>query len=345
MKSSSISSKILERFIRKRDEKRMTQKAQGLVSDIGGTNIRFAIADRGSLSQIEELKCADYAGPVEAALAYCQKTGLENIPKVGVFDVAGPVEGDWFDMTNNDWAFSVEETAQRLGIDSLHLLNDFEAIALGIPQMESGDLSQIGGSAPVDGAPIAVIGPGTGLGTAGLLRIEGKHMPLPGEGGHVTMSVKTQREFDIIAALKQVKYSHVSAERVCSGKGLVNLYEAICHLDGVQDALALEPEEISEKGMNGECKICAECLDLLCGFLGVVAGNLAISLNAKGGVYIAGGIPARLGDYFLRSRFRREFEDKGRYTEYMKGIPAYLVTHPYIALHGLRYDLLQRGLI
>ncbi len=323
----------------------MTQEIYGLIGDIGGTNIRFALAGRDGIDRIEELKCEDFPGPVEAVRAYLERIGLEEVPAVGAFDVAGPVDGDWFDMTNNDWAFSVQETIEALGMESLHLLNDFEAVALGIPMMGGNDLIKLGSGHAEMYAPVAIIGPGTGLGAAGLITVEGQHIAIPGEGGHATIPAKTQREFDIFRTLKETKYSHVSAERVCSGKGLVNLYQAICALDGIENPPPLEPEEIGEKGLSGSCPVCAECIDLLCGFLGVVAGNLAITLNAKGGVYIAGGIPVKLGEYFLNSRFRAEFEDKGRYTEYMKSLPAYLVTHPYIALHGLQHDLLQRGLI
>ncbi len=317
----------------------------GLIADIGGTNIRLAIATRAGYNHVLELKCADYKGPAEAVQAYLQKIDMDVKPSVGVFDVAGPISGDHFKMTNNEWSFSVSDVQKKLGFDSLHLLNDFEAVALGIPMMTDKDLVKIGGGDIQKEAPIAVIGPGTGLGAASVITKDGLHIAVPGEGGHMTMPAKTRREFDIFQAMKENKYSHVSAERVCSGKGLVNLYKTICLLDRKSKAFDLTPKEISAKGMSGECDICAECLDLMCGFLGTIAGNMSLALGAHGGVYIAGGIPVKLGEYFLNSRFRSEFEDKGRFRDYMESIPTFLVTHPYIALHGLQHDLVQRNLI
>ena len=318
---------------------------KGLIADIGGTNIRFAIADRGGYDHVCDLKCGDYTGPAEAAEDYFSRLSLTERPTCGVFDVAGPVDGDIFQMTNNSWRFSVSETARELGLDGLHLLNDFEAIALGIPMIQENDLLKIGGGEKVKGAPMSVLGPGTGLGAANIIDHQGLHIALPGEGGHITMPAKTQREFDIFYYMKTHKYSHTSAERVCSGKGLVNLYETICALDGKTPNANITPEEIGEHGLDGTCEICSECLDLMCGFLGTVAGNMAITHLSKGGVYIAGGIPVKLGNNFLTSRFRTEFEDKGRFRPLLESIPTYLVTHPYIALHGLQHDLVQRGLI
>ncbi len=313
----------------------------GLIADIGGTNARFALADENGFSHEKVLQCADYAGLQEAAQAYIN--GLGGIkPKCAAFAIAGPVTGDWFEMTNHVWKFSIEETRVALGLDSFTLMNDFKAIALAIPHLKSGDLKQVGnGDAPVAHAPIAVVGPGTGLGIASLAWDGDKYVAISGEGGHVTMPAKTQREFDLFRTLRY-KYHHISAERVCSGKGLVNIYNAIRILDGHEELADKTAQEIAEAAIAKTCPVSEEALDKMMAFLGSIAGNLALTLGSFGGVYIAGGIPAKLGDYFFTSRFRTEFEAKGRFNTYLSAIPTYLITHPFIAFVGLQHFLMQQ---
>lgn len=306
----------------------------GLIADIGATNARFALADQNGFYEQKVLPCADFPGIVDAAKAYLDMVDAK--PKRAAFAIAGPVLGDYFEMTNHLWVFSIKETKQALGFDEFALINDFEAIALGIPHLKPEDITQIGGTQNAQQrGTIGIIGPGTGLGVASLFWDGQKYRANAGEGGHVTIPAKTQREFDLFRTLRY-KYSHVSAERVCSGKGLVNIYNAIRTLDG-HDALPdRTPEEIAENAINKTCPACEEALDKMMGFLGNIAGNLALTLGASGGIYIAGGIPAKLGDYFFASRFRAEFEAKGRAGDYLKPIPTYLITHPYIAFVGLQ---------
>ncbi len=305
-----------------------------LIADIGATNARFALADKNGFYEQKILPCANFPGIVDAAKAYLG--GVKATPKKAAFAIAGPVSGDYFEMTNHVWAFSIKETQKALGLDDFALINDFEAIALGIPHLTPEDFTQIGGQqcAQPQGT-IGVIGPGTGLGVASLFWDGVQYRANAGEGGHVTIPAKTQREFDLVRTLRYT-YSHVSAERVCSGKGLVNIYNAIRIVDGRDDAPDLTPEEIAGHAMNKTCPMCEETLDKMMGFLGNIAGNLALTLGAKGGVYIAGGIPAKLGAYFFESRFLAEFEAKGRAGEYLKPIPTYLITHPYTAFVGLQ---------
>lgn len=307
---------------------------QSLIADIGATNARFALADERGFYEQKILPCADFPGIVEAVKAYMDMVGVQ--PKRAAFAIAGPVSGDYFEMTNHAWAFSIKETQKALDFDAFALINDFEAIALGIPYLKAEDLIQIGGDQSAqDQGTIGVVGPGTGLGVASLFWDGQKYRANAGEGGHVTIPAKTQREFDLFRTLRY-KYSHVSAERVCSGKGLVNIYNAIRILDGRDDMPDRTPEEIANNAISKSCAVCEEALDKMMGFLGNIAGNLALSLGAKGGIYIAGGIPAKLGDYFFASRFRDEFQAKGRAGEYLKPIPTYLITHPYIAFVGLQ---------
>lgn len=313
---------------------------KGLIADIGATNARFALADSDGIYAEKILACADYPNLDDAMADYLSGTG-ETIRQAAVA-IAGPVAGDYFAMTNNPWEFSVEAVRRKLDLEHFHLLNDFEAIALGVPHITQEHLVKIGEGEKQDGRTIGIIGPGTGLGVAGLFWDGGMYRPNPCEGGHVTMPAKTQREFDIFRTLRY-KYTHVSAERVCSGKGLTNIYNAIRILDGHDDLPAdLDPAEISRRALDQSCPVCAEALDKMMGFLGTIAGNLAVSLGAMSGIYIAGGIPAKLGDAFLNSRFRAEFENKGRMSDYLKRIPTYLITHPMIAFVGLQADLVRQ---
>ena len=312
----------------------------GLIADIGATNARFALADEQGVYEEKILQCDDHPTITGAAKDYLDFVKPDNPPKIASFAIAGPVTGDWFEVTNNHWKFSIEETRKELDLNSFHLMNDFEAIALALPHIEDKYLKKVGGGEGDLTRPRAVLGPGTGLGVASLAycKTNKTYIPMPAEGGHITMPAKTQREFDLFRTLRY-KYSHVSAERVCSGKGLVNLYNAIRILDGHEDLPDLTAPEISDAAMNKTCKVCEEALDKMCRFLGSTAGNLAISIGAFGGVYIAGGIPAKLGDFFFDSTFYEEFLSKGRFQKYLSDIPVYLVDHPYIAFIGLQADL------
>ncbi|HYD19803.1 MAG TPA: glucokinase [Patescibacteria group bacterium] len=306
-----------------------------IIADIGGTNARFALVDdAGSISAIEVLPCADFKSPAEAAQSYLDRIGAR--PKTGAFAVATPLDGtDIIAMTNHVWNFSISETMNALGLSSLRVINDFAALAYAVPHLTDKDRYQLGNGEAMKNMPIAIIGPGTGLGVAGVVFADGKPVTVTTEGGHVTMPAATAREFALFDWLKKSKYHHISAERVVSGKGLVNLYHAVCGVDGL-DLPELTPAEITGKALDESCLTCVEVLDLFCHFLGVVAGNLALSYGASGGLYIAGGIVPQLGEYFKASRFRESYLAKGRFSEYMERIPTYVITHPYPGLEGLK---------
>ncbi len=310
-----------------------------LIADIGATNARFALCGDEGIYAEKNLLCEDYPTLVDAARAYLQDLGGLQ-PRRAAFAIAGPVNGDYFKMMNHSWEFSIEQTRQTLGLDYFTVMNDFEAVARGVPHLDAASVKQVGGDkTPVPQSAIGIIGPGTGLGVASLVWANGEYIAVPGEGGHVTMAAKTQREFDLIRTLRY-KYRHVSAERVCSGKGLVNLYNAIRILDGHESLRDRTAEEISQAAIEKSCAVCEEALDKMMGFLGTVAGDLAVTLGAKGGIYIAGGIPAKLGGYFFNSRFRTEFEAKGRYESFLQPIPTYLITHKNIAFVGLQHAVM-----
>ena len=316
----------------------MAGNTLGLMADIGATNARFALSEGGEIRHIEVLKCDDYSGIVGAAKHYLEQIGVTDKPTVGAFSVAGPVRGDHFEMTNHPWSFSIESTKLHLNLRALEVMNDFKAMAMGVPHLKSKDVTQIGGGRAVSGEPIGIIGPGTGLGVGSLVWNGERYIPVSGEGGHVTMPAKTQREYDVFTVLRH-KYRHVSAERVCSGKGLVNIYNALKTLDDCRDLPVLTPEEISEKALADRCPVCVEALDMMMDFLGIVAGNLALTLGAHGGIYIAGGIIMQLGDSFEKSRFRQSFLAKGRLENYLSDIPTFVINDPFTAFLGLQDDI------
>ena len=191
-----------------------------LLSDIGATNVRFALlAPDGSVNRFESFRNLDYEMVTEAIDAYLATIAKDERPTAAAFAVAAPVIGDKITMLNSPWTFSMEGVRQRYGWSALHLVNDFVANALAVPQLKDDDFVQVGEGKAVDGEAIAVLGPGTGLGVAGLMRCGGKWTPIAGEGGHATLAPMDSREGAIIDILRR-QYAHVSAERVLSGPGL-----------------------------------------------------------------------------------------------------------------------------
>lgn len=306
----------------------------GLVADIGATNARFALADSSGFHDQETLSCSDFPGIVEAAQTYLSGHSPSKRPNRAILAIAGPVDGESFSMTNHAWSFTVSSVKKALALEDLLLVNDFHAVALAIPHIEPQYLRQIGGGQAVPGGTIGIIGPGTGLGVAALFWNGSEYIANPCEGGHVTAAARNGREFELFQYLRY-KYRHVSAERVCSGKGLVNLYTAIKGVDHLTDLPDLEAHEIAKAAMEGTCSVCVEALDIMMGVLGTVSGNLALTLGATGGIYVAGGIPPKLGTHLDNSRFRQEFEAKGRFDSYLKPIPTFVITHPQTAFVGL----------
>jgi len=304
-----------------------------LVADIGGTNARFALFDTHRRFYAEQtLVCADFSGLAAAGNAFLQSVGGVR-PKRAAVAVATPITGDWIQFTNSTWSFSTEAVRRELELEQLTILNDFTALALALPLLELEERRAVGGGEAVAGEPIALIGPGTGLGVSGLVWSGKRWIPLQTEGGHVTFSPTNEREWTISRILQR-QFGHVSPERLLSGPGLVNLHNALAELEGWPTE-ALTPADITDRALAGACGHCQDVLDLFCGALGTAAGNLAITLGARGGVYIGGGIVPRLGDYFAQSTFRRRFEDKGRFSSYLAAIPTWVITAANPALRGV----------
>jgi len=306
-----------------------------LVADIGGTNARFArLTADGAPTDFASLSCADYPDLKSAVDAYLDGAAPQDRPRRMVIAVASPVTGDRIEMTNRKWEFSVAALEAGLGLESLRVINDFTAVALSLRHLGADDVRQVGGGAGVPDAPIAVLGPGTGLGVSGLVPTgAGRWTPLSTEGGHVTLASTDARQHAVIGEMAR-RFDHVSVERAVSGQGLVNLHAALSALEG-HEAEQLAPSEITARARDGDDPICAEALAMFCAMLGTAAGDLALTLGARGGVYIAGGIVPALGENFAETVFRDRFESKGRFRGYMRAIPTFVITHPTPALLGL----------
>lgn len=310
-----------------------------LVGDIGGTNTRFALI-RGDLQPLEHaltLPTEQFEDLADAMQEYLQRVGSPVVERACIA-IANPITGDWLRMTNTHWSFSIEQTRLQLGLNQLRMLNDWEAMAMSGPVLKAADLFKIGAGDIQEGAPKGFIGPGTGLGVSSLTRShDGQWVACAGEGGHVTLAPTCNREIDILSVLLKT-YAHVSVERVVSGMGLENIYKAICELEGCE-AESLVAADITERALKANDVICEESLDRMCRFLGSAAGNLALTIGARGGIYVGGGIVGKLGKYFADSGFREAFEAKGRFKSYMEDIPTYVISAPQPALLGAAMGL------
>ncbi|MBL8395888.1 MAG: glucokinase [Candidatus Accumulibacter sp.] len=308
-----------------------------LVADIGGTHARFALlGETGAPEMVRILPVAGFAGPVEAIQAYLAELDDPSL-HAAALAIAAPVHQEPIRLTNATWTFTSDDIKSRLGLQQVLLLNDFTALALSLPHLGNNQLRQIGHGAPVDRATKAVLGPGTGLGVSGVLYHGGRWLALATEGGHCSLAPADGREASILA-LAWREFPHVSAERLLSGSGLPLLHRLVAAVDG-QPEEPLSTAEIVARAVGGQDAQCSAVVDTFCAMLGSVAGNLALTLGAQGGVYVGGGIIPRLGELFDRSSFRARFEAKGRFASYLAAIPTYVVLSPTPALLGAAHAL------
>ena len=314
-----------------------------LVADIGGTNARFGwlAEDSLSVSHVATLPAADHAGPADAAAHYLADLAVSlgtayRPPRAAAFAVATAVGSDTIFFTNSHWALARRDVQAALKLDALLVLNDFEALALSLPRLQPQQLRAWPGVAvPAARTNLAVIGPGTGLGVAGLVpTADGHWVAVPGEGGHATLSAADDFDAAVLAAVRR-EHPHVSAERLLSGIGLPTLHGAVAAVLGESTvSVPLTTELIVERGLDGSDAVCSRTLDAFCALLGSFAGNVALVLGARGGVYIGGGIVPRLSERFFQSTFRQRFEAKGRFEPYLQAIPTLLITDTLAALNG-----------
>ena len=320
-----------------------------LVADIGGTNARFGtvVGPGADVEDVRVLPVAAHVDPAAAVRAYLAgQDAARPVPQSAAFALATALDGDRIELTNGAWSFSRADTQAELGLQTLLCLNDFEAQALSLPRLTSHQLRPWGAPPPAPGAVatgtvLAVIGPGTGLGVGGVVRAPGRWLALPGEGGHVTLAPADDFESAVLSQARR-EFPHVSAERFLSGIGLPVLCRAVAAVLGEgEDVTALPTEQIVARGLSGESAACSRTLDLFCAMLGGFAGNVALTLGSRGGVFIGGGIVPRLGERFFQSEFRRRFEAKGRFQSFLAGIPTALITDTLAALSGASLALEQ----
>ncbi|MBW6423570.1 glucokinase [Rhizobium sp. XQZ8] len=305
-----------------------------LIGDIGGTNARFSILldAYAEPKPFPNVRTADYPTIDEAIQKVVLDTSSSQ-PRSAILAVAAPIDGDEIDLTNCPWIVKPKAMIANLGFEDVLVVNDFEAQALAIAALPDQFRETLGTHSEPHMASRVVLGPGTGLGVAGVVYARHMWFPVPGEGGHVDVGPRSERDFQIFPHLKRIE-GRVSAEEILSGRGVVNIYQAICVADGIEPAFT-DPADITAHGLNGGDAQAVETLSLFATYLGRVAGDMALIYMARGGVYLAGGISQKIIPALKRPEFRAAFEDKAPHTELMSTIPTFVVTHPQAALAGL----------
>ncbi|HEX5420036.1 MAG TPA: glucokinase [Gammaproteobacteria bacterium] len=305
-----------------------------LIADIGATNTRCALLDeKGRILAPETFRNDGFPGLEDVLRAYLANRRSGDRPKRAALAIAAPILGDSVEMTNRGWAFSQAQLARDFGLARLLVVNDFAAVAWALPALQPAQILQVGGGSPAPHTPLAVLGPGSGLGVSSIVPTRSGWALAHGEGGHVTLAAATDQEAAVIDLIR-MEFGHCSAERLLSGPGLVNLYQTLGKLAGRGPA-TVTPADVSALAEKGE-SLAVQARSMFFSLLGNVAGNLALTLGARAGVYSAGGIIPKLLEPFKVSQFRVRFESKGRYRWYLERIPTYAITEEYPAFVGLR---------
>lgn len=306
-----------------------------MLADIGGTNARFALVEDGAVGPVTYVKVADFPTVKDAVAHVLSRSVLSAPVTTAVLAVAGPVENNRCVMTNSPWIIDGAELQPAFAFDTVHVLNDFEVLAWSLPALHPADLLPLGGKGGVRGAPMLVLGPGTGFGASCLVERNGARIAVITEAGHATLPPETEREERVVDRMRR-RFGHVSIERgALSGAGLQHLYEALAEVEGVS-APKRDAAGITTAALDGSCKLSQGALDMFCAILGAVAGNLALTFAARGGVYIAGGIVPRFPKFLAASDFRKRFEAKGNFEGYLQNIPTSLVVKPDASFEGLK---------
>lgn len=296
-----------------------------LIADIGGTRARFGVSSApGVIDRLVE-RDTGAASLAETVGEISDLFGKEAVDGRAAFALAAPVTDGPITLTNNDWTFERQALSGLLGGADVRLINDFEAVALALPLLGEAGTETLSAGKPVPGAPMLVIGPGTGLGVASyVLGTPGK--VLPGEGGHVTLAART-REEDAILLRMRIRFPHVSAERVISGPGLETLHDVRC-------GLKMGAAEIAKAARAGIPDALAT-VHVFTDFFAGVSADAVLTLGARGGLYLTGGALAGLGSAFEPARFLKRFRDKGRFSGYLADVPVHRIVYPQPGLLGL----------
>lgn len=305
-----------------------------LIGDIGGTNARFAILidSYAEPKEFPVVQTADFATIDQAIQTMIlDRTSIQ--PRSAVLAVAGPVDGDEIHLTNCPWVVRPKVMSTELGLHDIVVLNDFEAQALAVVALGEEHMVKIGPGTPEPSASRVVLGPGTGLGVAGLVHALRTWIPVPGEGGHMDMGPRTKRDFEVFPHIETIE-GRISGEQLLCGRGLVNIYHAIGKADKVATPFTT-PAEITGAALDKSDRVASEAVSMFCTCLGRVAGDLALVFMSRGGVYLTGGIAQKIVPLLQSSGFRAAFEDKAPHSALMRAMPVYVITHPMAALSGL----------
>ena len=304
-----------------------------MLADVGGTRARFALLAGSQIGPVESVMTGAYASAADAIRHFLNRQHNAGNVDGAVLACAGPVEGGRCALTNAPWVLETDELKRTFRLRTVNIVNDLEALAWAIPDFTPADIRSVGHHNAVAAQPVAVIAPGTGLGVACFVPAGERASVMPSEGGHATLAASDEREAALIEILRR-RFGHVSAERVLSGGGLLNLYAA---LDDWHDGGELHtPEEVTRAALDGGSPRAREALDVFCAFLGSVAGSVALMFRARGGVLIGGGIVPRIVDHLPRTNFRARFESKGRLSRYLSGIPTGVIMRPDPTFLGLK---------
>jgi glucokinase len=315
-----------------------------LIGDIGGTNARFALAgaDKVGFEKAMTLQCAEFTSSIDAIRHYLGEVNAPS-PAVVCLAAAGPVIDESISVTNNHWTLSVAEIHQELGVSAAKVINDFEAVAWSIPHIDGRFLESVGQASqkplPEDNFNVAIVGPGTGLGTGGLCKRDGLLVPVVGEGGHIGFAPKSKVQIELLEVLRD-KFERVCVERLVSGSGLENIYWALNVLRGDKQSQS-SAAEIFAAANDGTDAVAADSTQLFFEILGQVAGDIALVLGAQDGVYLAGGIVKRYPEMLHISGFRNAFESKGHHRSMMERIPTRLITYDEPGLLGAAHLALE----
>ena len=313
-----------------------------LIGDIGGTNARFGLANYRypGFRDVVELKCADFEESGDAIRHYLERIGIDSLDAI-CLAAAGPVIDHSINVTNNHWTLSAESLASEFDVETVRLLNDFEAIAYSIPFIGSQERLVVGAlpGTDLEGRTfnVGIIGPGTGLGVAGLSSRAGHLLAITGEGGHVGFAPETDLQIEVLRVLRG-RYGRVSAERLVAGSGIENIYTALLEIRNEPVAKLGAADIFSAADKPG---VAADTVHMFFEILGQIAGDLALTLGASDGIYIAGGIAKRYPETLQNGVFRAAFESKGRHRHIVERIPTYLITHEQPGLLGASYCVLE----
>ena len=324
-----------------------------LAGDVGGTKTILALftvengVTGGALHETR-FESGRYSSLEAIIVEFLRQTGAK--PEAASFGVAGPVQEQHARITNLPWTISAETIRSSFPIPQVFLLNDLEAIATAVPHLAAEDVSTLNPGKPVAKGNIAVIAPGTGLGTAFLVWTGERYTACASEGGHTAFSPRNMQQIELLKYL-QGRYGHVSFERICSGSYLPNIYDFFIAQNNypepawLREALAHAGDRtpvIVHNALEHKADICEATLDMWVQVLGTLIGNMAVSLLPTGGIYLGGGIPPRILERLEQPDFLSAITDKGRFSALCTGMPVHVILDPKVALHGAAWHALEK---